>query len=252
MRKMYSFLLFAILCSCWSCVSQQELAYFQSQEEKAKQIQEIENNIQLIIQSGDELAITVSGLTPEVALAFNTASQTQSREQLIGYQVDNEGNIYFPVIGKVKAAGLSLSVLNEFLTAAIKEHINEPVVNIRFANLRVTVLGEVNRPGVIQTNSDQLSILEAIGLAGDLTDFGNRENILLVREQAGQRERVYLNLLSAEIFTSPYYYLRQNDIIYVEPAKRKTTALNSQQTSQILSIITSVASFVALVIAVAK
>ncbi len=252
MRKLH-LLLFAALCSCWSCVSQKELTYFQSeQRETAQLIQEIENSIELTIQSGDELAITVSGLTPEVALPFNSVTQTQTRREVVGYQVDKQGFIYFPVIGKVKAAGSTISALNEWLTAAIKEHINEPVVNIRFANLRVTVLGEVKQPGVIQTNSEQLSILEAIGLAGDLTDFGNRQNILLVREQAGQRERIYLNLLNTEIFTSPYYYLRQNDIIYIEPTKRKTTALNSQLTSQILSIVTSVASFVALVIAIAK
>jgi len=256
MKNKYPLIHYILFISCLglltSCVSTQELTYFQLKEgEEYQKSQEINNVINLTIQAGDELIINVSGLNPEVALTFNS-NQSQVQREFVGYQVDKTGAIYIPVIGKVMVTGKTIPELNTILTEAIAEHINKPVVNIRFANLRVTVLGEVNRPGVIIASNEQISLLEAIGQAGDITDFGNRNNVLLIREYEGKRKKVYLDLLTNDIFTSPYYYLRQNDVIYVEPTKRKSTALSSQQTGQILGIITSITSVAALIIAIAK
>ncbi|MFK7932754.1 MAG: polysaccharide biosynthesis/export family protein [Saprospiraceae bacterium] len=113
----------------------------------------------------------------------------------------------------------------------------------------MTVLGEVGRRGIISTTKDRLSIIEAIGQAGDISDFGNRSNVLLIREENGKREIARLNLLTVDIFNSPYYYLKQNDIIYVEPDRRKSINLSSNQTNRIVSLVTSVTSLTALLIA---
>lgn len=239
-----------------SCLTPQELTYFQTPEgrETLKQM-EITNGIDLTIQEGDELIIIVSSFDPIAVQPFNINNQQQqgqAQQGALGYQVGKDGSINFPVLGKIQAKGLTLNNLHDTLAVQIKEYVNDPVINIRYANFRVTVLGEVNSPGVITTNVERLSIIEAIGQAGDITNFGNRSNILLIREQYGQRITERLDLLYTDIFTSPYYYLRQNDIIYVEPIEAKSTLLSAQQTSQILSLVTGVASFAALIIALAK
>ena len=254
--KYKSFLFLALAPFClFSCLVPQELTYFQTPEGQEWQKQmEITNSIDLTIQEGDELIIIVSSFDPIAVQPFNLQSQQQGQSQqgLLGYQVGKDGSINFPVLGKIQAKGLTLNNLHDTLATQIKEYVNDPVINIRYANFRVTVLGEVGSPGVVTTSVERLSIIEAIGQAGDITNFGDRSKILLIREQDGQRIMERLDLLYMDIFTSPYYYLKQNDIIYVEPTEAKSTLVSAQQTSQILSLITSVTSFAALIVAIAK
>ena len=252
--KLKYLLLLSPLC-LFSCLVPQELTYFQTSEgQKVLKQMEITNSIDLTIQEGDELIIIVSSFDPIAVQPFNINSQQQGQAQqgALGYQVGKDGSINFPVLGKIQAKGLTLNNLHDTLATQIKEYVNDPVINIRYANFRVTVIGEVGAPGVITTNVERLSIIEAIGQAGDITNFGDRSNILLIREQEGQRIMERLDLLYTDIFTSPYYYLRQNDIIYVEPTETKSTLVSTQQTSQILSLITSIASFAALIVALAE
>jgi len=238
-----------------ACISPQELTYFQVEEgQEWQKITDIVNDIDLKIQAGDELIIIVSSFDPTAVLPFNIRVQQGrgGQQQNLGYQVSKDGNINFPVLGEIMVKGLTIKDLHDTLLKGIQEYVNEPVINIRYANFRVTILGEVNAPGVVTTNVERLSIIEAIGQAGDITDFGSRTNILLIREQDGKRIKTRLNILRDDIFESPYYYLRQNDIIYIEPVETKSTIVNAQRSSQVLSLVTSITSFAALVIALLK
>jgi len=141
-----------------------------------------------------------------------------------GYLVDKSGYINFPVIGKVMLAGLTKEEAIEKMMNEIKAHVKNPIVNIRFLNFKVTVIGEVNTPSSFQVSSEKINVLEALGLAGDMTQFGNRTNVLIIREKDGLRTTARLNLNNKDVLNSPYFYLQQNDIIYVEPEHRVKVA----------------------------
>jgi polysaccharide export outer membrane protein len=141
-----------------------------------------------------------------------------------GYLVDKGGAINFPVIGKVTLAGLTKEEATEKMINEIKTHVKNPIVNIRFLNFKVTVIGEVNTPSTFEINSEKINVLEALGLAGDMTQFGNRDNVLIIREKDGVRTTARINLNNKEVLNSPYFYLQQNDIIYVEPANKTKVA----------------------------
>lgn len=258
MYSIFSKLKYLILLSPFylsSCLATEELTYFQTPEDKEWQKQmAISNSIDLTIQEGDELIIIVSSFDPIAVQPFNLQSQQsgQAQQNNLAYQVGKDGSISFPVLGKIQVRGLTLNNLHDTLAVQIKEYVNDPVINIRYANFRVTVIGEVSSPGVVTTNVERLSIIEAIGQAGDITDFGDRSNILLIREQDGERIMERLDLLYMDIFSSPYYYLKQNDIIYIEPTEAKSALVSAQRSAQILSLVTSITSVVALIIALAK
>jgi polysaccharide export outer membrane protein len=156
-----------------------------------------------------------------------------------GYLVSDEGKIKFPILGDLQAAGLTQKQLESEITNQLikKKLLFDPVVSIRFLNFRVTVLGEVNHPGVITVPSEQISVLEAIGQAGDLSIYGLRDNVILIRQEGSDKLITRLDLNSSKIFQSPYYYLKSNDVIYVEPAKDKiaSTSLFQQRLPIILS-----------------
>src|SRR5680860_76069 len=145
--------------------------------------------------------------------------------------VDKNGEINFPVLGKVKLGGLSKPQAMEEMTHRLSEYIKDPIVNIRFMNFRITVIGEVNEPSTFTVVTERINILEALGLAGDMTPFGKRENVLIIREKDGVRSAKRFNLNKKDILSSPYYYLQQNDIIYVEPDKIKAIQASTNQRS---------------------
>ena len=185
----------------------------------------------------------------------STGSSGTSRG-VSGYTVDTDGYINFPVLGKIKVEGMTREQIAEYLTGQLKEKelIKEPVVTVEFMNLGVSVLGEVNRPGRISINRDNLTILDALSEAGDLTIFGKREKVLVLRQENG-KQRVYgINLCSADqLYTSPVYYLQQNDVVYVEPndTKSRQSTVNGntvRSTSfwiSLASLITSIAVLIA-------
>jgi polysaccharide export outer membrane protein len=207
------------------------------------------------IQKNDILSIVITSPNPEATAMFNPQTvagnynQSLSTDQAsnTGYLVNNEGFIQFPILGNIKAEGLTKTKLEESIGTTLlqKGLLRDPVVSIRFLNFRVTVLGEVNKPSVVTMPNEKLSLLEALGLAGDITIYGNRQNIMVIREENEQKTLKRLNLNSSELFTSPYYYLKSNDIVYVEPNKAKVAS--TSRSTQWLPLLLSGLSFVAIV-----
>ncbi|MCA5004102.1 polysaccharide biosynthesis/export family protein [Sphingobacterium bovistauri] len=217
-RILYLVILILVL---GSCASRREVVYLQDSNV-------VPENIYIKyapkIQQEDLLTITVSAADLKAVLPFNQLNpyQVQSANSTDfafkpTYLVDNNGEIDFPVIGKLKLGGLSRLEATQVLKTQLTEYIVNPGVNITFANFKITVLGEVNKPGTYNLSQERVTILEALGLAGDMTIKGVRNNVLLVREKNGEKEMHRLNLLTDSIVNSPYFYLAQNDVVYVEP-----------------------------------
>ena len=213
------------------------------------------------IMPKDQLTITVITTDPQASAPFNlsvtntvgTSGQLSAGGgSLQGYLVDNTGYINFPVIGKIHVAGLTKGQCEDLILSKLKPYLSEqekPVVTVRMASYRVTVLGEVGHPSVVPVSTEKMSVLEAIAQAGDLTIYGQRNNVMLIREDAAGEKHVYrLNLNDANLFNSPYYYLQQNDIIYVQPngVKAKNSDIGTSTTlwMSFVSIAISIASFV--------
>ncbi|WBL26012.1 polysaccharide biosynthesis/export family protein [Zunongwangia sp. HGR-M22] len=213
-----------------SCVSREEMVYFQNSD----RLNELSSNPSIYdnlkIKPNDQLSITVSAEEMEAALPFNlpfvgnnigsqnSEVRVNGTPSLQNYLVNADGEIQFPVLGTVKVAGLNRKELSKKLQREIEEYIQKPIVIVRISNFQVTVLGEVNKPGTFPVTDEYLSLPKALGLAGDLTIYGKRKNILVVRESKdGNKEHAYLDLTDSEIVNSPFYYLQQNDVVYVEP-----------------------------------
>lgn len=211
-----------------SC-SNRNLVYFSDLPNSKPDETAIKNYVQPKIQSGDILSVTVSSLNPESNVLFNNVilpATTSGTAGVIaskvneGYLVDKNGAINFPVIGKVTLAGLTKEEAAEKMTTEIKAHVKNPIVNVRFVNFKVTVIGEVNSPSTFIVETEKINVLEALGLAGDMTSYGRRENVLIIREKDGIRSTARINLNNKDVLNSPYFYLQQNDIVYVEPDNR--------------------------------
>ena len=188
-----------------------------------------------IIQPNDLLSIVVSSINPEAAQMFNASRNTSQQSsstsggnttRASGYLVDLEGYINFPVLGKIKAANSSKKLLIDKITTMLvdKKLLLDPIVDIRYLNYKVSVLGEVKDPSVLHVPSEKISLLEALSRAGDITIFGRRDDITLIREKNGVKETIKIDLTTNDIFNSPFYYLQPNDIIYVKPNKAKVAS----------------------------
>ena len=260
MRKHHLFvagILFLLLFS--SCSSQKKLAYFQGVDAStADAINQYFNTIhEARICIGDMVSITVSAVVPEAAAPYNLpfvgyaspgSDQLYASPALQAYLVDVEGYVTMPMLGKVKLVELTKSQAIAHVKEQLLPHLKDPIVNIQFLNYKVTVIGEVLRPGTYSIDNERVTILDALGLAGDMTIYGKRNNALLIRENNGKLDFVRLNLNTDEIFKSPYYYLQQNDVIYVEPNTVKTIA--SQNISLYLSSISTVATLATAIFAI--
>ncbi|TYP91088.1 polysaccharide export outer membrane protein [Sphingobacterium allocomposti] len=206
-----------------------------------------------VIQCDDILNITIQTLDPSTASLANQAADMQttgagSNQVISGFLVDKEGFVNMTLLGKVKLSGLTTYQAREKITGLAAQFYKDPTVQVRFANFKVTVLGEVARPASYTVPNEKITVLDALGLAGDLTVYGKRDNILLIRENGSEhRELVRLDLNRAETLSSPYFYLRQNDVIYVEPTKARGT-VRSAPTVQAIGVITSVISVAVLAI----
>jgi polysaccharide export outer membrane protein len=198
-----------------------------------------------IIQADDIMSISLYTIDPISSMIVNqVGSQALSGNSgqsgslgatpaTSGFLVDKNGEIYLSVIGKIKVGGLTTFQARELLTNKASVVYEKPNVQIRFANFKVTVLGEVAHPSVYVLPNEQVSVLDALGLAGDLTIYGKRENILLIRNINGKKVFARLNLNSKALFSSPYFYLKQNDVLYIEPNKGKAATLNQARTQTI-------------------
>lgn len=177
-----------------------------------------------VLQPDDLISIKVNAQNAESAAPFNLPGSNSAEggvPVIQSYLIDNEGVIDFPVVGKVSLSGLSKREANSKLTTLISDFVKDPKVYIQLLNFKVTVLGEVNKPGVVSLNSERITLLEAIGNAGDLTIYGIRTDILLIREKEGIKEYHHIDITKADFIKSPCYYLKQNDIIIVNPNKSK-------------------------------
>lgn len=204
------------------------------------------------IQPDDELFISVTSASPEATALYNLPLNNPATKELIGqyvsptaqtYIVDSKGDILFPEIGKMHVAGMDVEQLQEALTKKISKDVHDPIVRVELVNFKVNVAGEVARPGQISVRRNRYSILDALSAAGDLTQYGERSNILVIREENGEKKYAHLNLNSSDILTSPYYYVRQNDYIYVEPNKvRQSNSSYNQDNAFKLSVVSTVVS----------
>ena len=239
-----------------SCKSRKDVVYLQDVV-PLKQIP-IEQKFEVFIHEDDLLGITVSSKEPELTIPFNKTSASSGGEgRALGYLVDVNGDIDFPILGKLHVAGLSRLQLQEMLKTRLIEgdYIKDPVVTVEFMNFKVSVMGEVARPGSFPIQGDRITLLEALSMAGDLTIYGRRDRVAVIREKDGQRTILFHDLRSAEVFSSPCYYLQQNDIVYVEPnnAKSEQSGINQNKTATVwLSVITSLVSIASLVVALTK
>ena len=249
-----------------SCSTPKEISYFQDLQPGVTELA-ITDPVEIKVRPKDKLSILVNAQDPKLTNMFNLPIVSQQIGQestgssgtirgVSGYTVDSFGDINFPVLGKIRVEGMTREQIADYLTKQLKEQelIKDPVVTVEFMNLGVSVLGEVNKPGRISINRDNMTILDALSEAGDLTIFGKREKVLVLRQEDG-KQRVYgVNLCSADhIYTSPVYYLQQNDVVYVIPnnTKSRQSTVNGntvRSTSfwiSLASLITSIAVLIA-------
>ncbi len=217
------FLLVALLFS--SCVPKQQILYLQGSQNSENS----STNYEPLIQKDDLLFINISSSQAEAVAPFNLDSQSKDissstsgfSNQKQTYLVDNLGNIEFPIIGTLNAAGYSINEFRDLLKLKLKDFVSDAVINIRIVNFKVTVTGEVGQPGVVSTSSQRFTLFDALAMSGDLTLYGRRDNILIVRDFQGSKSYNRVDITKADFVNSPFYYLDQNDLIYVEPRKAK-------------------------------
>lgn len=237
-----------------SCSTSRKTVYFNDQQDAVLKASNLSPRNE--IQPNDILSIAVTSLNPAATEIFNkpnnsyvsTSSVTGANLQSPGYLVSNEGEIQFPVLGTMKITGMTTNELREKITAQLlsKKLLVDPIVIIRQLNFKVSVLGEVGRPSVVNVPNEKISLLEALGLAGDITIYGKKDNVMIIREEDGVKKIKRVNLNTSEIFTSDYYYLRSNDIVYVEANKAKVAS--STRSSTLIPILLSALSFGAIII----
>ncbi len=234
-----------------SCASQKNIAYFNDLPNiLVDSVIKSQSFSAPVILSDDVLLIDIQTVDASVNSLINSGNKSgttglpasnESLSLLTGYLVDKSGNVEIPMLGSVKLAGLTTTEAKELIVKRASIYFKNPIVQVRFGNYRITVLGEVLRPSTFTIANERVSVLDALGLAGDLTVYGRRENVLLIRDKGFQKEITRLNLNSSDLFKSPYFYLKQNDVIYVEPGKSKAAATNAART-QTLAILGSVLS----------
>lgn len=251
---------FTLLCLT-SCISPKSIIYFQdgTEENNLKLAQEAVDMAHVpLIQPNDLLSIIVGSLNAEANEIFMTnqvalpnvsypiSGGAATRQQPVGYLVDIDGNIEFPLVGKVKVAGLTTLMAADTIRIKLHNFLKEATVIVRISNFKVSILGEVGRPAVYVVPEESITLPELISLAGDLTIYGRRDNVLIIREENGERTYARVDLTSRNLFKSPYYYLHKNDMVYIEPVKAKMTS--TDRTMQVLPLILSSISVIAVVL----
>lgn len=209
-----------------SCITRKDISYFQDLSDTLT-FQKVTHTYEAVIKPGDVISVHVTSLSQEANAFFNSLDEESGRVMPNTYLVDPNGEIEMPLIGLVKISELTTQYARAAVKAKLDKYLVEPTVRIRIRNFKVTVLGEVQNPGVYEIPDEKITLVEALGLAGDLTIFARRNNVLLIREQEGNRTFSKIDLRSKEFFESEYYYLRSNDIIYIEPGKGKIASADA-------------------------
>lgn len=258
-RYILLFTLATIIMS--SCTTSKEMIYFPNIAQTSDIVQVIPDsikNFESVIEPDDMLAITVTALDPNAVAIFNLplqsylapgATELMTTPAMQTFMVNNEGYIDYPVLGAIKVGGMTRNELTSYLKAEISKYVEDPIVSVQCTNYKFTILGEVTRPGTYEFGSERITLLDALGKASDMTIYGNHTNVLLIREKDGVRSFHRIDLTQPDIFTSPYYYLQRNDIVYVEPNEARQGAARYSQDKQylvsVVSAITSAASVIA-------
>ncbi len=254
----------AVLLMCASCGSTKEvptLAYFQNLKDSVGKLPDNVSHYKIKIQPDDELIITITSTLPEATAMYNlplgnpslkgNINATQS-PRIQTHIVDRNGMIQLPVLGEIQAAGLSTKELEAVIKNRVSEHVKDPFVRVEMINFAVNVMGEVRAPQRMVVGKERFSVLDALAAAGDLTEYGKRDNVLVIRTENGKSTYHRLNLTDGSIYASPYFYLQQNDVVYVEPNDIKIdnskynqfSAFKLSQLSTIVSLASVIASLV--------
>lgn len=246
MKKEHLLLIMLVLSFC-SCAPSRNLVYFSN---LAKQNDNDEIQYEYVkIQKNDRLRININSLNPESNSLFTLNRQNVTpgtNEEIIGYKVANDGTVTLPVVGNIKVEGLTIAQSQDLLVKELTKYVKEPIVEVQLLNFKVTVIGEVNKPASFIIPGDHINLLEALGMAGDMTVYGKRDNVLIIREQNGKRVMKRLDLNQVDILNSEFFNLKQNDIVYVEPDKSK--AIEYSPNTRIMPIVIASISAVAVLI----
>ncbi|MPR32117.1 polysaccharide export protein [Cytophagaceae bacterium SJW1-29] len=238
-----------------ACVSPKSIVYFQGDTLRYS-VDSIRQSYTPTIQPNDLISVVVGSLSSESDAIFNIPNQFTTSVmrygntgggagQTLGYLVDSDGNIEMPLVGKLYIQDLRAQAAADTIRQHLLAYLKEPTVTIRLLNFKVSVLGEVNKPAVYVIPDEKITLPEVLSLAGDLTIYGRRDNITIIREENGRREYAKVNLTSREIFDSPYYYLHKNDMVYIEPVEARTTFTDRRL--QLLPLFISIISTVGLI-----
>lgn len=265
--KMKLFLALLSVVFLGACSVPKDVVYFQGVDDLTiEQTEMMNQSYSSKIVPDDLLTITVTSWDPSVVTPFNPpvyafategTDKVEASRQLQTYLVDKDGYINFPVIGLIHVAGLTKQQLVDKLKTDISKYVKDVNVNVQIVNYKITVLGEVVRPGTVAVTNDRISVLDALGRVGDLTINANRKNVLVIRDQDGKKEFARLDLTDPAIFASPYFYLTQNDVVYIEPnkAKRKNARYSAAQQYSITvfsSILSAVSVITTVILAITK
>jgi polysaccharide export outer membrane protein len=253
----YLILIFVLFFVCIACSNQRKFTYFKDVSDTASQFNIADTGYKPVIIKGDDLLqINISSPNPEANTFFispgasaanGNGTTASSSSNTNTYLVDKEGGIDLPLVGRVTVIGLNTVQAKNVIKKVVSPYLKDPIVTVRLLNFKVTVLGEVNKPGDYIVPNERVSLLDAVGMAGDLTIYGRRDNVLLIREHEGKKTLTRLNLNYSTLFQSPYYYLQQNDIIYIEPNKAKA-ATNDLAAIRNISILTTLATLASIII----
>ena len=259
MKRFCALGLVAVLAA--SCVTQKQLTYLgDADASRAEAINSsFKSQSETVLRNGDALTVFVTALDKEAVAPYNLptvaytipgSTRVQTTPMLQYYVVDADGNVSLPVLGNVHVAGMTCSEAEKAIRELLETQVVNPSVQVRMINAKVTVMGEVNRPGPVSMTGERMTLLEALAAAGDLTVYGKRNNVLVTREVDGKLEMARVDLHSADLYLSPYYYLQQNDVIYVSP--NKVRAVSSTNASIWISLVGTLASTAAVVVTIVK
>ena len=260
-KKLSPLLSLLVLCVTFllmlGCASPKKVLYLQDVD--TFQQQEIDYSYESVIHKDDLLEIIVNSKDSELVLPFNMpmVMYQGGAHEVLGFLVDSDGNIDFPILGMISVSGLTRSQLVNIIKERLinEDLIKDPIVTVQFQNFKISVIGEIARPGTFNIVSDRITLMEAISMAGDLTIQGKRDRVAVIRERDGKRTIMYHDLRSADVFKSPFYYLKQNDVIYVEPNKARIGQSRINQNNSVgvwLSVASVLASIISIIVSANK